>query len=95
MVFGIMRDKAVGEIAEILFPVAERVVITHADNPRSATAGEIREAARRVAADMVEAENVGAALELAAGLAGAEGLVVVTGSIYVVGEAMLALGVGI
>ena len=95
MVFGVMRDKAVAEIAEILFPVAERVVVTRAENPRSATTKEIREAARRVAAEVVEAENVSAALELAAGLAGADGLVVVTGSIYIVGEAMRALGVGI
>ncbi|MGA8299920.1 MAG: folylpolyglutamate synthase/dihydrofolate synthase family protein [Terriglobales bacterium] len=95
MVFGVMRDKAVGEIAEILFPVAERVIVTRADNPRSATAGEIRESARRVGAEIVEAENVTTALEMAARLAGTDGLVVVTGSIYVVGEAMRALGVGI
>jgi dihydrofolate synthase/folylpolyglutamate synthase len=36
-VFGAMRDKAIGEIAEILFPLAESVVATCADNPRSAT----------------------------------------------------------
>jgi dihydrofolate synthase/folylpolyglutamate synthase len=95
MVFGVMRDKAVAEIAEILFPVAERVILTRAENPRAASAGEIREAARRVATDMFEADNVTAALELAAGLVGTDGLVVVTGSIYIVGEAMLALEVGI
>ena len=38
LIFGAMRDKAIGEIAEILFPLAERVIVTHADNPRSATA---------------------------------------------------------
>src|SRR5439155_24538231 len=36
-VFGAMRDKAIGEMAEILFPLAERVIATCADNPRSAT----------------------------------------------------------
>ena len=95
MVFGVMRDKAVAEMAEILFPVAERVIVTHAENPRSAGAGEIREAARRVAAEIVDVENVAAALKAAAALAGTDGLVVVTGSIYIVGEAMRALGVGI
>jgi dihydrofolate synthase/folylpolyglutamate synthase len=95
MVFGVMRDKAVAEIAEILFPVAERVILTRAENPRAASAGEIREAARRVATDMFEADNVAAALELAASLARTDGLVVVTGSIYIVGEAIKALGVGI
>src|SRR5439155_20884192 len=36
IVFGALRDKAIGEIAEILFPVAERVIATRAENPRSA-----------------------------------------------------------
>ena len=36
-IFGAMRDKAIGEMAEILFPLAERVIATRADNPRSAT----------------------------------------------------------
>jgi dihydrofolate synthase/folylpolyglutamate synthase len=95
MVFGVLRDKAVSEMTEILFPIAEQVVLTHADNPRSAGVGEIREAARRVSAEISEAENVAAALALAAGLAGPGGLVVVTGSIYIVGEAMRVMGIGI
>jgi dihydrofolate synthase/folylpolyglutamate synthase len=92
-VFGAMRDKAIGEFAEILFPLAERVVTTPADNPRSATSDEIREAAARISTEMESAPGVPAALERARSLAGADGVVVVTGSIYIVGEAMRALGV--
>jgi folylpolyglutamate synthase/dihydropteroate synthase len=58
------------------------------DNPRSASVAEIREAARRVAIEISEAENVEEAVDEAARLAGPDGLVVVTGSIYVVGNAM-------
>jgi dihydrofolate synthase / folylpolyglutamate synthase len=93
MVFGVMRDKAVAEIAEILFPIAEHVIATHADNPRSATPDEIRQAASRVATDIQEANNVSSALEEARHTAGPGGLAVVTGSIYIVGEAMRLLGV--
>jgi dihydrofolate synthase/folylpolyglutamate synthase len=92
-VFGAMRDKAIGEIAEILFPIAERVVATRADNPRSATPDEIREAAARMATDIEDAGDVASALERARLLAGPQGIVVITGSIYIVGEAMRALGV--
>jgi dihydrofolate synthase/folylpolyglutamate synthase len=94
MVFGVMRDKAVKEITEILFPLAGRVIVTHADSPRSAGPDEIRLAAARVAAGvtMEEAEDVASALERARKVAGARGLVVVTGSIYIVGEAMRILG---
>ena len=97
MVFGVMRDKAVQEITEILFPIAEHVIVTRANNPRSASPDEIRQAAARVAAgvDIDEAEDVASALERARKVAGAGGLVVVTGSIYVVGEAMRMLGVRI
>jgi dihydrofolate synthase/folylpolyglutamate synthase len=92
-VFGAMRDKAVGEIAEILFPLAERVVATRAENPRSTTPEEIRQAAARTHAEIELAEDVRSALEHARTLAAPDGIVVVTGSIYVVGEAMQALGV--
>ena len=92
LIFGAMRDKAIGEMAEILFPLAERVIATHADNPRSATAQEIREAASRVSVDIQSTENVSEALVGAARLS-PDSVVVITGSIYVVGEAMSRLGV--
>jgi dihydrofolate synthase/folylpolyglutamate synthase len=90
-----MRDKAIAEIAEILFPLAERVIATHADNPRSATSAEIREAAAHTSIAIEESVDVPAALERARTLAGSNGVVVVTGSIYIVGEAMQALGIRI
>jgi dihydrofolate synthase/folylpolyglutamate synthase len=97
MVFGVMRDKAVREITEILFPIAAHVIVTQANNPRSARPDEIRQAAARVSAgtDIEEARDVAAALRRARDVAGSRGLVVVTGSIYIVGEAMRMLGVRI
>lgn len=94
-VFGAMRDKAIGEITEILFPVAEHVIATRADNPRSATPEEIRTAAVRTSAEIEEVQSVPQALEQARALAGSTGVIVVTGSIYIVGEAMRHLGVRI
>ncbi len=90
-VFGAMRDKSIGEMAEILFPLADRVIATQVDNPRAATPTEIRDAAQRVSVVIEEAANVAAALPKAHAAAGTRGLVVVTGSIYIVGEAMLCL----
>lgn len=93
-IFGAMRDKAVREMAEILFPLAERVIATRADNPRSATVDEIREAAARVSVEIESAESVSDAVARAGELS-PEHVVVITGSIYVVGEAMKQLGVRI
>jgi|SRR5215469_1618381 len=91
-VFGAMRDKAIREMAEILFPLAERVLVTHIDNPRAASAAEIHDAAGRVSSTLEEATDVAAALAQARVAAAAKGVVVVTGSIYIVGEAMRLLG---
>ncbi len=95
IVFGVMRDKALREIVEILFPLAAHVVVTHADNPRSATTEEIRAAASRSTdPSLIEtAPKVETALNHARELAGPKGVVVVTGSMYVVGEAMQILGI--
>ena len=87
-VFGAMRDKAISEMAEILFPLADRVITTTANNPRSASPEEIRAAARRVAVELESAQDVASALRRAREVTGKNGLVVVTGSIYIVGEAM-------
>jgi dihydrofolate synthase/folylpolyglutamate synthase len=92
-VFGAMRDKAIREIAEVLFPLAGNIIVTPADNPRSATPAEIREAASRFTSEIEDASDVATALQRAYALAGVKGAVVVTGSIYVVGEAMRSLGV--
>jgi dihydrofolate synthase/folylpolyglutamate synthase len=92
-VFGAMRDKAIAEMTEILFPLAERVIATPADNPRSATAEEIRQAAARTSTEIEPAPDVASALERARTLADPLGVVVITGSIYIVGEAMRQLGV--
>ena len=92
-VFGAMRDKAIQEMAEILFPLGEHVIATCADNPRSAAPEEIREAASRTHADIQLTHDVKSGLERAQELAAMGGIVVVTGSIYVVGAAMRILGV--
>jgi dihydrofolate synthase/folylpolyglutamate synthase len=91
-VFAAMRDKAIAEIAEILFPLAKEVVLTQVNNPRCATTDELRRVASRTGAVLHEQPAVPAALSQAGELSGPEGLVVVTGSIFLVGEAMNVMG---
>ena len=91
-VFGAMRDKAIAEMTEILFPLAERVIATQPENPRAASPEEIREAAKRTNVEIETIADVKAALNRAREVAGSRAIVVVTGSIYLVGEAMQILG---
>lgn len=94
-VFGAMRDKAISEMTEILFPLAHRVIATRPQNPRSASPEEIQQAGSRTGAEIEPVAEVAAALERACDGAGPKTVIVVTGSIYLVGEAMRLLGVRI
>ncbi|HEX5434210.1 MAG TPA: cyanophycin synthetase, partial [Candidatus Angelobacter sp.] len=90
-VFGAMKDKAISEIAEILFPLAEHVIVTHADSPRAAATDEIAAIAAHTQAEIVQEPSITSALQRASRLAGSNGVVVITGSIYVVGAALAQL----
>ena len=92
-VFGAMRDKAISEMTEILFPLAERVIATRPENPRSASPEEIQEAGSRTGTEIETVAEVGEALERARDGARPDTVIVVTGSIYLVGEAMSFLKV--
>lgn len=87
-VFAALRDKAISEMTEILFPLALRVFATRPDNPRAASPEEVRSAAQRTGTEIEVEPEVGMAIERARAAAMPGGVVVVTGSIYLVGEAM-------
>jgi dihydrofolate synthase/folylpolyglutamate synthase len=87
-IFGAMRDKAISEIADIIFPLADRVIATHADNPRAATPQQIAELGAHTQTEILQARSVQEALDRACPLAGHTGVIVITGSIYIVGEAL-------
>lgn len=91
-VFGAMSDKAISEMAEILFPLADRVIATRPENPRAASPEEIRQAAARTGAEIELAEDVAQALGRARELAQTGSSIVITGSIYLVGEVMRIIG---
>ena len=73
-VFGAMRDKAISEMAEILFPLADRVIATRPENPRAASPEEIQEAAARTGAEIEKVEDVQRAVERAREISDAEPL---------------------
>ncbi|HEX3470016.1 MAG TPA: folylpolyglutamate synthase/dihydrofolate synthase family protein [Silvibacterium sp.] len=91
-VFGCLRDKAFGEMAQILFPLFETVVLTEVDSPRRATLAEMEAAGVATGVRMITAEGVRDALKQAWALTPVDGLVVVTGSIYLVGAVRPLVG---
>jgi len=84
LIYGAMRDKAVEEVCGILFPLAQEVIATAPDQPRALHPQAIVELNDHP--NMRTAASLGEALELVRD-AGSEDLVMITGSLYLVGEA--------
>ncbi|MCU1229595.1 MAG: FolC bifunctional protein, partial [Acidobacteria bacterium] len=82
LVFGIMRDKDVREVVDILFPLFDEVIVTEPYPPRSLTVEELRELAPNVTAE----REPKAAIERA--LHGGSRSVVIAGSLYLAGAAI-------
>jgi dihydrofolate synthase/folylpolyglutamate synthase len=85
---GVMGEKNVDLILEHLNPIAAGVVTTAVDSPRAigadALAGKVLEAMPGVT--VLSSENVEYGLEMVRAEAGSLGAVLVTGSLYLVGE---------
>ena len=84
LIFGAMRDKALDEIGGILFPRARRVILTAPDQARAASPDAIRPLVDRT--DVQVASRLAEALEMIRDTP-PEGVVFVTGSLFLVAEA--------
>ena len=86
LVYGAMRDKAVDEIAGVLFPAADLVVLTEPRQPRAISAPLLAEMTSHLAEKSIVVPNPGEALERAIATASPEDAVFATGSLYLVGD---------
>ena len=88
ILFGAMADKAIGEMGDILFPSADQVIATRVATPRAAEPGAIAEAS---CLEVIRIEHPGEALNEALRSAPPDGLIVVCGSLFLVGEVRQSL----
>jgi len=86
MVYGAMRDKAVDEIAGLLFPAADFVIFTQPVQPRAISAPLLAEMTGHLAKTSIVVPDPADALERAIDMASPEDAVFVTGSLYLVGD---------
>ena len=86
LVYGAMRDKAVPEIAEILFPKAAAVVLTRPEQFRAAAPETVRELASHLNANILIEPVPEAALAAALAAASPQDVIFVTGSLFLVGD---------
>lgn len=88
LVFGAMNDKNVAEILAILAPLAERIIVTEPTNSRSVSYQELLE---HMPANMSKertfaTDNVKSAVDIANEVTPGDAIILVTGSLYLVGE---------
>lgn len=86
LVFGALRDKAVDEIAGVLFPDTAEVIFTQPRTTRAISVSQLAEITAHHAAHFAVIPEPEAALEYALDRAAASDAVIVAGSLYLVGQ---------
>jgi dihydrofolate synthase / folylpolyglutamate synthase len=86
LIFGALRDKAVDEIAGILFPLASETIFTQPRTARAISAAQLAEIAGHHAATFRIVPDADRAFEDALARSGPTDVVCITGSLYLVGD---------
>jgi len=88
LVIGASSDKNIAGVVSQLFPLFDKVIVTCSRHPRAMAIAPIVAEFARHGIDAQVADDVPRALSLALSLAGDEDLICVTGSLFVVAEAI-------
>ncbi len=88
MIFGAMGGKNLDEISTILFPLAEKIIFTTPENPRAMPAAEIAEFVPNGFDEnnIFVLDTISDAYQKAKELSDEKHLILVTGSLYLIGE---------
>ena len=86
LIYGALRDKAVDEVAGLLFPSASEVMITEPRTSRSISASQLAEIAGHHAQKFTIIPDAEHALDEALAAAKPQDAIFVTGSLYLVGQ---------
>ena len=86
-VVGLSADKNISDIIQELAQDVDMAVVTSSRHPRAVAPRALADEFRAAGVEARETEDVAAALQYALGQAGAEDLVVVTGSLFIAAEA--------
>lgn len=94
MVLGVMADKEIVELLSLLLPAADQVIYSRPVYQRAAAPQVLAEAAPPGSPPGSMEPNLGRAINQARQQAGKEGMVLITGSLFTVGEARTLLAGG-
>jgi dihydrofolate synthase/folylpolyglutamate synthase len=91
LVFGVMRDKDVDGMLEVLLPMVGRVIVTQPSNPRAAAAEELASQIRALAPPL-QVDVIGSPHDAVTRATNDSPFVVVAGSIFLLGDVMREFG---
>jgi dihydrofolate synthase/folylpolyglutamate synthase len=86
LIYGAMRDKAVDEIAGLLFPRAARVILTEPRQPRAVSASILAEMTSHLGSAISVVRDPVEAFERALADTAPEDVIFISGSLYLVGD---------
>jgi dihydrofolate synthase/folylpolyglutamate synthase len=97
LIFGCLADKQIDEMEQVLLPLfdstsgdparsRDHVILAPVDNPRAATVEELSAAAHRLDVPVYAASDLRDALRQAEAVTPKEGVIIATGSVFLVGE---------
>ena len=86
LIYAALRDKAVDEVAGLLFPRAEEVIFTASRTSRAVSAAQLAEIAGHHAPHFSVIPDAEKALDYALAKAAPEDAVFITGSLYLIGQ---------
>lgn len=92
LLIGVLRDKDYEKMTEILAPCADEFVTVAPDSPRALSAEELAGVLSRFSKPVTPCASVAEAVDTAKELAGEDGMVCASGSLYLVGSVRYALG---
>ena len=87
LIFSCLNDKPLAELAQILFPLFEQIIFAPIASPRATPLEELLAAAAQTGTQAIATQTVAEALSIAQRKAQLAPRVVVSGSVYLVGEA--------
>jgi dihydrofolate synthase/folylpolyglutamate synthase len=86
LIFAAMRDKNIGKLSDILFPLAKTVICTKFPYFKAASPEDIRRHASRFEDRIISEPDVKKAVETALQAASPDGVILVAGSLFLAGE---------
>ena len=91
VIAGIMEDKDINNIIRLISPVADYIICTRPDYYRAADPGRIMKAASDMGKQGEAVDTLSGAIKKAKAMASSKDLILITGSLFTVGEALTLL----